>query len=66
MKDFMADPQNSPIICTKVQPKENLPSTRWGHAAAVMDNDKLIILGGRNEADINDIHSFNIETMQWR
>lgn len=45
--------------------RENLPNTRWGHAAAVMDDDKLIILGGRNDQDINDIHCFNTKTKHW-
>ena len=31
-----------------------------------MDDDKLIILGGRNDQDINDIHCFNIRTMNWK
>lgn len=39
----------------------NVPSTRWGHAAAVMDQNKLFILGGRNDTDVNDINCFNIE-----
>ena len=31
-----------------------------------MDNDKLIILGGRNEQDINDIHCFDIKSKSWK
>lgn len=49
MNDFLVSPNQSPIVCTKVMIRENLPSTRWGHAASVMDDDKLIILGGRND-----------------
>ena len=46
--------------------QENLPNTRWGHAAAVMDDDKLIVLGGRNDQDINDIHCFDMKTQNWQ
>lgn len=42
-----------------------MPSTRWGHAAAVMDETKLFVLGGRNESDVSDIHCFDIENNRW-
>ena len=38
----------SPVICTLVELKENVPSTRWGHAAVCHEN-MLYILGGRND-----------------
>ena len=41
-----------------------VPSTRWGHAASVYD-DKLYILGGRNNDDINDLHCFDILKQRW-
>jgi hypothetical protein len=40
------------------------PSTRWGHSSAVNGN-QLIILGGRNDSDINDIYTFNIDSQVW-
>ena len=30
-----------------------------------MNEQQLIILGGRNESDINDVHTFDMETLQW-
>ena len=44
---FTKDMQ-SPVICTKIELKENVPSTRWGHAAVCHEN-MLYILGGRND-----------------
>ena len=44
---------------------ENIPSTRWGHAAAVMNDTKLFVLGGRNDQDVNDMHCFDVELMKW-
>ena len=41
-----------------------MPSTRWGHAAAVYD-DKLYILGGRNNDDINDLHCLDLDLKKW-
>jgi hypothetical protein len=42
-----------------------VPSTRWGHSAAVMDESVLYILGGRNEIDVNDVHCFDTKTQTW-
>ena len=64
MESFLVD-SSKPILCTKVVVSGNVPSTRWGHAAAVMDENKLFILGGRNDQDVSDINYFNIETQQW-
>ena len=36
------------VVCTKIDMLDNIPSTRWGHAAVSKDN-KLYILGGRND-----------------
>ena len=41
-----------------------MPSTRWGHAASVFE-DKLFILGGRNNDDINDLHCFDLNKKLW-
>ena len=54
----------SAVICTKVNLTEGVPSTRWGHAAATL-NEKLYILGGRNEQDVNDLHEFDYNNMKW-
>ena len=51
-------------MCTKINLTEGAPSTRWGHAASTHDG-KLYILGGRNEADINDLHEFDYAKMKW-
>ena len=63
LSDFVnSEGQNHEIICIKLefQSGDGLPTTRWGHAASVYD-DKLYILGGRNECDISDLHCFDIE-----
>ena len=44
--------------------QQQVPSSRWGHAATVAA-DKLYILGGRNNDDINDLHSFDLESKRW-
>ncbi len=40
------------------------PSTRWGHTSTVYQ-DKMYVLGGRNEQDISDLFVFDPETMKW-
>lgn len=57
------------VMCQKLDfsqcPQSNsVPSTRWGHAAAVYQ-DRLYILGGRNNDDINDLHCLDIDLCQW-
>ena len=54
------------ISCVKLDFRQdfNLPNTRWGHAAAVHD-DKVYILGGRNEQDISDLHCLDLAKMKW-
>lgn len=56
------------VSCTKLEikqgPQSQVPSTRWGHAASVY-KDKLYILGGRNNDDINDLHCFDIDKKKW-
>jgi N-acetylneuraminic acid mutarotase len=41
-----------------------VPSTRWGHSACVFD-DKLYVLGGRNDHDVNDLYRLDLATNQW-
>ena len=52
------------IHIEKIKTCPETPSTRWGHAAAVHE-DQLYICGGRSEIDISDLHSFDIETQKW-
>ena len=66
MGAFLNDPDGGHVVCTKVAVDANIPSTRWGHAAAVMGDTRLFILGGRNDKDINDMHCFDIEKMKWQ
>jgi hypothetical protein len=54
MSNFLENPEpceggGNSVICTKVEILPNIPSTRWGHTASVMNEHKLLILGGRNE-----------------
>jgi len=42
-----------------------VPTTRWGHASATYQQ-KLYVIGGRNDKDVNDIHEFDYETMKWK
>lgn len=54
------------ITCQKLTFRKNStqPSTRWGHAAAV-HADKVYILGGRNEVDLNDLFVFDPKQRSW-
>jgi hypothetical protein len=64
LSQFVENPNltsSNHVICTRVEVGENIPSTRWGHAAAVMNDTKLFVLGGRNDQDVNDMHCFDIE-----
>jgi len=66
LKAFIEAPETAKVMCTKVELTINVPSTRWGHGAAVHDQTKLFILGGRNDNDVNDLHCFDIEAMEWQ
>jgi hypothetical protein len=57
---------NQSVICTKLAFSDSklVPSTRWGHTAAVYD-DKLFVLGGRNDHDVNDLYRLDLETNHW-
>ena len=61
-----SDGENKVVDCVKLNFKGDLalPSTRWGHAA-VTNDDKVYILGGRNEQDINDLHFLDFKTKKW-
>jgi len=67
MANFLANPSDvsGTVLCTRVNATENVPSTRWGHAAATYGN-KLYIVGGRNEQDIIDLHEFDVDVMKWK
>ena len=54
------------MSCVKLDFKRDLalPGTRWGHAAVVND-DKVYILGGRNEQDISDLYYLDFKTEKW-
>jgi hypothetical protein len=65
LKDFIEDPQNNSITCVKIEVKFNIPTSRWGHAAVVHNQSKLLIIGGRNENDINDIHCYDAVEQSW-
>jgi hypothetical protein len=47
-------------------PMSNAPSPRYGHAAVIFD-DRLVIIGGRDEKNIfGDISYFDLTKLQWR
>ena len=67
LNDFVKSNGDSPIIkCIKLDFRGDsaLPNTRWGHTAAVYD-DKIYILGGRNEQDIGDLHCLDLNRKKW-
>ena len=67
LNDFVtSDGKNSLVVCEKLNFEKGacIPSTRWGHAAS-MHNDQVYILGGRNEIDVSDLYSFDPETKKW-
>jgi len=41
-----------------------VPSSRWGHSAAVYE-DNVYIVGGRNDVDLCDLFCLESETMKW-
>ena len=63
-KKFFEFGPSNPVTCTEINVAEGVPSTRWGHASATYKGE-LYILGGRNEADIIDIHKFNFKSLKW-
>lgn len=66
MKDFIQNPSQATVQCTLVISPANqpVPAARWGHAAAVHDN-KMYILGGRNDKDMDDITYFDGLSQEW-
>lgn len=63
LASFFEDPLNAEVRvqCRAVKPLiGKAPSTRWGHAAATHQN-KLYVIGGRNDRDVSDIHEFDFE-----
>jgi hypothetical protein len=67
LEEFLQAPLNPEprISCRKIDVKEGVPSTRWGHAASTY-NGKLYIVGGRNDQDVIDLHEFDPAEMKWR
>lgn len=55
---------NLTVMCTKLAMTGKGPSSRWGHSSAVY-RDKMYILGGRNSADISELHCFDVDTLTW-
>ena len=43
-----------------------MPSTRWGHSSVVTPDQKLLIIGGRNDIDVNEIQCFDPDTNIWK
>ena len=41
------------------------PFPRWGASLTAYKNDTLILFGGRNKYDLNDLWYFNIKTYKW-
>ena len=65
--EFLQTPESQEvrIKCNKIEVREGVPSTRWGHAASTFKG-KLYIAGGRNEQDVIDLHEFDPSQMRWR
>jgi hypothetical protein len=57
--------ETCPVICWKVENLKGVPSSRWGHSSVVTREEKLLIIGGRNETDVNDIHCFDPLSQTW-
>ena len=62
---FLENPKVNKVICTKITQTKNVPSTRWGHGAAVYENSKLLFLGRRTDNDISDLHQYDIDSGEW-
>lgn len=60
MREFINNPEDGSVTCTLVVSPSNepVPAARWGHAAASFDN-KMFILGGRNDKDMDDVSFFD-------
>lgn len=67
LSEFFEDPNNieNRVKCSQINVKQGVPTTRWGHAAATY-KERLYVIGGRNDKDVNDIHEFDYEKMTWR
>ena len=53
LEDFIKSGQ--PVVCNSVPMAQNSPSKRWGHSSVAYE-DSIIIFGGRNEHDLNDLY----------
>lgn len=67
LEDFFENPKNieNRVKCRQIKVEQGVPTTRWGHAAATY-KQRLYVVGGRNDKDVNDIHEFDYEKMTWR
>ena len=67
LDDFVSSNGTNKLVnCVKVNFDKTAicPSSRWGHTGSVYQ-DKMYILGGRNENDISDLFVFDPETLKW-
>ena len=67
LNDFVKSDGKTPQVkCVKLDFRGDsaLPNTRWGHSAAVHE-DRIYILGGRNEQDIGDLHCLDLNRKKW-
>ena len=52
------------VICNSIPLGSNSPSKRWGHSSVAFE-DSILIFGGRNEHDLNDLYMFSTVTNEW-
>ena len=64
LAEFLRSPSNSTISCVRIENSLGVPSSRWGHSSAVYQ-DRLYILGGRNDEDLIDLQVYDMFTNQW-
>ena len=54
---------HQPILTwTRLQPEGSPPTKRWGHAASIV-GDHLIVIGGRAQTDLMDIHILTLASL---
>ena len=55
--------QDQPVMSwTKLKPQGTPPTKRWGHSASIV-SDHLIIIGGRAQTDLMDIHLLTLASL---
>ena len=61
----LAEYKQYDCVCCQVITNDGTPPTsRWGHCSAVY-KDYIIIFGGRNTNDHNDMHAFHTNSNKW-